>query len=301
MPSQYFQKVNMKQMKFKGEIMRDYHVIEALGKTKVVIENGEVTSVGEPLVDYCPIFDKIDDAKHLTPEFIKWNIEKRIREFGMCTPQRVVRMKDFLSFGISEILRTNFELGLIDCVVGVCDGVGTLLMTDPEIIQGVGGRVSALISTTPIPEVIKKVGVENVVNRNTAELTPIKGLKIAIEKGYKNIAITILADEIIKEIAEYPLPKDVNVYIFVAHTTNANDEEVKIAFKYADVITACSSSKVRDFAEKEKAYYSGLKVPIFAISQKGKEFLDNRLEKIDKSLIINDYPMNKDKHPNPLI
>ena len=291
----------MKQMKFKGEIMRDYHVIEALGKTKVVIENGEVTSVGEPLVDYCPIFDKIDDAKHLTPEFIKWNIEKRIREFGMCTPQRVVRMKDFLSFGISEILRTNFELGLIDCVVGVCDGVGTLLMTDPEIIQGVGGRVSALISTTPIPEVIKKVGVENVVNHNTAELTPIKGLKIAIEKGYKNIAITILADEIIKEIAEYPLPKDVNVYIFVAHTTNANDEEVKIAFKYADVITACSSSKVRDFAEKEKAYYSGLKVPIFAISQKGKEFLDNRLEKIDKSLTINDYPMNKDKHPNPLI
>ena len=291
----------MKQMKFKGEIMRDYHVIEALGKTKVVIENGEVTSVGEPLVDYCPIFDKIDDAKHLTPEFIKWNIEKRIREFGMCTPQRVVRMKDFLSFGISEILRTNFELGLIDCVVGVCDGVGTLLMTDPEIIQGVGGRVSALISTTPIPEVIKKVGVENVVNRDTAELTPIKGLEMAIEKGYKNIAITILADEIIKEIAEYPLPKDVNVYIFVAHTTNANDEEVKIAFKYADVITACSSSKIRDFAEKEKAHYSGLKVPIFAISQKGKEFLDNRLEKIGKSLTINDYPMNKDKHPTPLI
>ena len=291
----------MKQTRFKGEIMRDYHVIEALGKTKVVIENGEVTSVGEPLVDYCPIFDKIDDAKHLTPEFIKWNIEKRIREFGMCTPQRVVRMKDFLSFGISEILKTNFELGLIDCVVGVCDGVGTLLMTDPEIIQGVGGRVSALISTTPIPEVIKKVGVENVVNRNTAELTPIKGLEMAIKKGYKNIAITVLADEIIKEIAEYPLPKDVNVYIFVAHTTNASDEEVKIAFKYADVITACSSSKVRDFAEKEKVHYSGLKVPIFAISQKGKEFLDNRLEKIGKSLTINDYPMNKDKHPNPLI
>ena len=288
-------------MNIKGENMRDYHVIEALGKTEVVIENGQVTSVGEPLVDYCPIFDKIDAAKHLTPEFIKWNIEKRIREFGMCTPQRVVRMDDVLSFGISEILRTNFELGLIDCVVGVCEGVGTLLMTDPEIIQGVGGRVSALISTTPIPEVIKKVGVENVVNNETAELTPIKGLEIAIEKGYKNIAITILPGNLIKEIAEYPLPQDVNVYIFVAHTTNASDKEVEIAFKYTDVITACSSSKVRDFAEKEKVYYSGAKVPIFAISQKGREFLDNRLEKIGKSLTINDYPMNKDKHPNPLI
>lgn len=280
---------------------KDYHVIEALGKTKVVIENGEVTSVGEPLVDYCPIFDKIDDAKHLNQEFIKWNIEKRIREFGMCTPERVVKMPDMMSFGISEILKTNTELGLIDCVVGVCEGTGTLLMTNPEIIQGVGGRVSALVSTTPIPEVIEKVGAENVVNPKTAELTPIKGLEMAIERGHKNIAITILADKIIKEIAEYPTPEDVDVHIFVAHTTNASDEEVEIAFNYADVITACSSKKVREYAEKEKVYYSGLKVPIFAISEKGKEFLDNRLEKIGKPLTINDYPLDLEKHPNPLV
>ena len=280
---------------------KDCHVIEALGKAEVVIENGAVVSVGEPLVDYCPIFDKIDDAKHLTKDYVKWNMEKRIREFGMCTPKRVVRMKDFLSFGISEILKTNVELGLIDCVVGVCEGVGTLLMTDPEIIQGVGGRVSALISTTPIQEVIEEVGFENVINPETADLTPIKGLEIAIEKGYKNIAITILPGEIIREIGEYPFPEDVNVYIFVAHTTNASEKEVEIAFEYADVITACSSAKVRDYAEKEKTYYSGLKVPIFAITPKGREFLDNRLEKIGKPLTINEYPMNKDKHPNPLI
>lgn len=281
--------------------MNDYHIIEALGKTEVIIENGEVTSVGDPLVDYCPIFEKIDDNKHLTKDFIKWNIEKRIREFGMCTPERVVRMKDFLSFGISEILKTNIELGVIDCVVGVCDGVGTLLMTDPEIIQGVGGRVSALISTTPIPEVIEQVGVKNVVNPETADLDPIKGLEMAIERGYKNIAITILPSKTVEEIAQYPLPEDVNTYMFVAHTTNASSDEVESAFKYCDVITACASEKVRDYAEKEKTYYSGSKVPIFAITEKGKEFLDNRLEKIGKPLTINDYPMNKDKHPNPLI
>ena len=281
--------------------MNDYHIIEALGKTEVIIENGEVTSVGDPLVDYCPIFEKIDDNKHLTKDFIKWNIEKRIREFGMCTPERVVRMKDFLSFGISEILKTNIELGVIDCVVGVCDGVGTLLMTDPEIIQGVGGRVSALISTTPIPEVIEQVGVKNVVNPETADLDPIKGLEMAIERGYKNIAITILPSKTVEEIAQYPLPEDVNTYMFVAHTTNASSDEVESAFKYCDVITACASEKVRNYAEKEKTYYSGSKVPIFAITEKGKEFLDNRLEKIGKPLTINDYPMNKDKHPNPLI
>ena len=280
---------------------KDYHVIETLGRTKVVIENGEVTSVGESMVDYCPIFDKIDDAKHLTPEFIKWNIEKRIREFGMCTPERVVEMDDFLSFGISEILKTNVELGLIDCVVGVCDGVGTLLMTDPKIIQGVGGRVSALVSTTPYHKVIEKVGIENVVNPKTAELNPIKGLEMAVERGFKNIGITILADKIIEEIANYPLPDDVNTYIFVAHTTNASLEEIEIAFKYCDVITACASCNVREYAEKEKIYYSGSKVPIFAVTKKGREFLDNRLEKIGKEMTSNNYPMNKDKHPNPLV
>lgn len=280
---------------------KDYHVIEALGKARVVIENCEVTEVGDPLVDYCPIFDQIDGAKHLTKDFIKWNIEKRIREFGMCTAERVVKMPDVLSFGISEILKTNKELGLIDCVVGVCEGTGTILITDPETIQGVGGRVSGLVSTTPIPEVIEKIGVENVLNPETAELNPIKGLKMAIEKGYKNIAVTILPSEIIRQIREYPVPDDVNVYIFVAHTTDASDEEVEISFKNADVITACASKKVRDYAEKEEVYYSGSKVPIFAITPKGREFLDNRLEKIGKNLTINEYPLDLEKHPNPLV
>ena len=282
-------------------MVKDRHVIEALGKAEVVIENGEVTHVGEPLVDYCPIFDKIDDAKHLTKDFIKWNIEKRIREFGMCTPQRVVKMPDVLSFGISEILKTNVELGLIDCVVGVCEGTGTLIMNDGEIIQGVGGRVSALVSTTPIPEVIEKVGVENVVNPETAELDPIKGLQMAIDRGFKNIAVTILPSEIINDIKEYPTPEDVNVYIFVAHTTNADDNEMEISFRNADVITACASDKVRKYAEKDKVYYSGSKVPIFAITEKGREFLDNRLEKIGKPLTINDYPLDLKNHPNPLV
>ena len=37
--------------------MNDRHVIEALGKAEVVIENGKITYIGEPVVDYCSIFD----------------------------------------------------------------------------------------------------------------------------------------------------------------------------------------------------------------------------------------------------
>ena len=36
----------------------DEHIIEALGKTRVRIKDGKVVEVGEPKIDYCPIFDK---------------------------------------------------------------------------------------------------------------------------------------------------------------------------------------------------------------------------------------------------
>lgn len=283
-------------------MVEDMHIIEALGKTEVVIKNGKVVSIGEPNIDYCPIFKKIENVDQFDKEFIKRNMERRIREFGMCTPERLLDLPDMMSFGISEILKTNFELGKIDCVVGVCEGVGTLIMTNPNLIQAVGGRVSALISTTPIPEVIEGVGYENVINPKTAELNPIKGLKLAIKRGYKNIAITTLPSPVINEIRNYPLPNDVNVYVFVAHTTGISMDDVEKVFHDADVVTACASKNIRDYANKFKPYYSGSKVPIFAASDIGREFLDNRLKFINKPLSNNEnYPLNNDNIPNPLI
>ena len=214
--------------------MNDRHVIEALGKAEVVIENGKITYIGEPVVDYCSIFDNGQHKGDLTKEFIKSNIEKRIDEFGMCTPQRSIDVEDTMSFGTSETLKTNMIKGNIDCVVGACEGVGTLLINDAEIVQGVGGRVSALISTTPIKEVMEKVGRENVLNPETAELNPLKGLEMAIERGYKNIAITIIPTEMVNDLRQYPKPDDVNIYIFVAHTTNVSKKEAEMLFDYAD-------------------------------------------------------------------
>lgn len=282
-------------------MVKDKHVIEAVGKAKVTIENGQVTTVEKPIINYCPIFAKYRNIEKITPESIKKNIQFRIDDFGMCTKNRQIKLNDMLTVGISEILRSNVKIGALDCVVGACEGVGTLIMTDGDIIQGVGGRVSALVSTTPIPEIIEKVGVDNVVNPKTAELDPIKGLKLAINKGYKNIAITILPCPLIKEIKEYPIPSDVNVYIFVAHTTDISLEETKDAFEYADIVTACASKNIRDYASKVKAYYYGKSVPIYATSEMGRKFLDNRLKDINKPLSTNEYPQKGTDLPDPLV
>ena len=58
----------------------DEHVIEALGKTRVIIRNGIVVEVGEPKIDYCPIFDKYRGIKG-TPANINPILKKRILNF----------------------------------------------------------------------------------------------------------------------------------------------------------------------------------------------------------------------------
>ena len=284
-------------------MVKDKHVIEALGKVRVVIENGEITEVGSSEVKYCPMFHAMHGVKELNEEFIRKNINFRIKDFGMCTPERIVEMDDAVTVGISEILKTNMEMGNIDCVVGACEGAGTVIMTNSRIVQGVGARVSGLVSTTPIPEVIEKLEQKDsvVLNSETAELNQLEGLKLAIDKGYKNIAVTILPSQMVREIREYPVDDDVNVYIFVAHTTGANPDEVKMLFDNADIVTACASKAIDEYVDKYEPYYYGLKVPIFCASEDGRRLLDTRLEKIGKPLSTNEYPRNKDDAPYKLI
>jgi len=284
-------------------MVEDRHVIETLGKVEVVIENGEITSVGSSEMTYCPMFHAMHGVDELNEEFIRKNINFRIEDFGMCTPDRVVEMDDAVTVGISEILKTNMEKGNVDCVVGACDGAGTLLMTNPRVVQGVGGRVSGLISTTPIPEVIKKLEDRDsvILNPETAELNQIEGLKLALDNGYKNIAITILPSPMVEEIRNYPVDDDVNIFIFVAHTTGIEPDNVGMLFDNADIVTACASKAISDYADKYEPYYYGVKVPIFCASEDGRRLLDIRLEKIGKPLSTNVYPRNKDDAPHKLL
>jgi len=74
---------------------KDRHVMEALGKTRVVVENGKVVEVGQPQTDYCPIFAKVRNIRQFTPESVKGNIEFRIKDFGMFTGRREIEMERY--------------------------------------------------------------------------------------------------------------------------------------------------------------------------------------------------------------
>lgn len=257
------------------------HIIEALGLSRITIKDGKVADVTEPEVEYCPLFDHHRGIKKLTREVIAENIQFRIDDFGMCTPNRQLRMKDFLSFGISEIMCTLLEREVIDSVVMVLEGCGTVIVTEPELVQGIGGRVSGLVKTSPIPELFDEIGRENILYPDTAEIDQCKGIELAIEKGFKNIAVTVAlagdADKIRKLREENP---DINIYVFVVHTSKRTPEEARALFDICDIATGCASKNMRRICEAESIKTVGQSIPVFAHTEDGKRFIEMRLEKI---------------------
>lgn len=259
----------------------DEHVIEALGKTRIVVRNGKVIEVGEPKISYCPLFDKYRGIKEITPETVKENIEFRIKDFGMCTADRKLKMKDFLSFGVSETLGTLLDESIIDCAVIVSEGCGTVIVEDPEFVQGMAGRISAFLSTSPIEEIIVAVGPQNILNPETAEINQIEGVLKAIKTGHKKIAVSIISAEDAKKIRDIEKEHEgVNIYIFAAHVTEMSKEEAEELFNYADVVTGCASKYVREVGEERRSFTAGASIPIYGVTEAGEKFLKKRIEKI---------------------
>ena len=260
---------------------QDEHVIEALGKTRVVVKNGVVVEVGEPKINYCPLFDKYRGIKEINPEAVKKNIEFRIQDFGMCTSNRELRMKDFLSFGVSETLGTLLDENVIDCAVIVSEGCGTVIITDPEFVQGMAGRISAFLSTSPIVEIINTVGAQNVLDPENTEINQIKGALKAIDMGYKNIAVTIVSADDAKKLRDIEKEhENVKIYIFAAHVSEMSKDEAEALFDNADVITGCASKYVREIGEDREIFKAGASIPIYGVTQDGENFLKRRIEKI---------------------
>jgi putative methanogenesis marker protein 8 len=259
----------------------DEHIMEALGKAKVVIKDGKVVEVGEPKIKYCPLFDKYRGIEEITPEAIEENMQFRIQDFGMCTSKRKLHMQDFLSFGISETISTLLEEEIIDCAVIVCDGAGTVIIEDPKLVQGIGGRISGIEFTTPITEIINTIGMEKILDPKTAQIDQLAGVIKAIDNGYRNIAVTITSAEDAVRLRKVEYKHEgVKIYIFAVHTSGISRKDAELLFDQADVITGCASQHLREVAQERNCFSVGSSIPIYAVTQVGENFMKLRIKKI---------------------
>lgn len=255
------------------------HIMEALGMAKVVIEDGKVVDVSEPKLDYCPLFFKKRGIDKFTKEIVRQNVEFRINDFGIFTERREMRMKDFLSFGISELMGMSVSNGIMDCSVCVCDGSGTAVVDDPELIQGIGGRISGLVETSPIQNVIKEIGRERVLDPEAARIDQVAGARKAWNMGYRKIGVTVVSAN---EAAIIRREFGNNVILFGVHTTGISETDAQVLLDNCDVVTACASKFVWKLGKARGAMQIGTKVPIFALSELGKDICSMRLQQINK-------------------
>jgi len=268
------------------------HVIEALGMSRVVIEDGKVVEIGEPKVKYCPLFKKYRNIDEFNDITIRENMEYRISEFGMCTGSRQVRMKDFLSFGISELLSMALTNKLLDAAVIAADGTGTCVLDDPEIIQGLGGRISGIVETEPIEEVIAEIGRERVLDPSTAVIDQFAGVSKAFGMRCGKVGVTIAnADD--AELIRNAYGR--NVAIFAVHTTGTSRKDAERLFDHCDVITACASEHLRAVAKDRALLQAGTKIPVYAASEFGKDIMMMKLKELGK-----EPATAEDDRPDPL-
>jgi putative methanogenesis marker protein 8 len=257
----------------------DRHVIEALGVTKVTIVDGKVVDVTEPKVKYCPLFKKYRNIDELNSSVVKDNMQFRIDDFGMCTNDRQTSMDYFVTFGISELLSFACKEGILDAAVIASDGCGTVVLDDPMYIQGMGGRISAIIETSPSEKVIYDLGRERVLDPKTARIDQDEGVRKAFDMGYSKVGVTTPFAEKAKMFRE---EYGDSVMIFGVHTTGISEEHANIFFDNADVITACASKWIREVAKDKALLQAGTKVPIYAASKQGSELMWGKLRELGK-------------------
>jgi putative methanogenesis marker protein 8 len=281
----------------------DEHIIEAIGRTRIVIRDGRVVEVGEPQISDCPLAKRFAyPIPAITRDAIKANIEHRIEAFGMCTPEReVCDRREFVGFGASELLSFGLFSGLVDAAVLVCDGAGTVIATKPAMVQGIGGRMSGLVKTSPHRSVMDRIERDGgiVLDRQHARIDQLDGVALAVAEGYRNIAVTVENPRIAQTIRRiHP-----DTFIFAVHGTGLSRDEAEMLVTASDLVTSCASRTIRDSAGAAALLQAGITIPIFAMTQKGKLLILEKIRQSDEPVLVKPtrLPALGDNQPSPLV
>lgn len=202
-------------------------------------------------------------------------------QFGQFTEDRkITDYKKYVPFGASEIIMEALRESLLDAAVLACDGAGTVITDRPEIVQGIGGRMSGLIYTTPRGKVISRLQDRGatVLDPETARIDAVKGARKALQE-YKRIAVTVTASEDIEKLRTL----SEHISIFVVHTTGITPEQAVYTTK-ADIVWGCASVHTREIAGPESLLQMGVAIPVFVLTEKGINLIQPRIYELSPEI-----------------
>ena len=280
------------------------HIMELLGRCRVRVDGEKAQEAGEPMIEWCPLFDKIRGIKKVTSGAAAENMDFRIKNHGMFSARRRLEMGTFVGFGASESMMTGLKAGIIDAAVTVCDGAGSVITANPDLVQGMGGYLSGLVETDPIPEVLEGIRARDghVLSPQDGRIDQIEAAAYAAAAGYKRFAVTVADAASGEKLREMEKLAGVRIMIIGVHLTGLSREDAARLLAVADIVTACASKHIRE--QVKPLVQVGTAVPLFGLTRWGKELLVERAKEVEQPLLINTMPLPvlpEKKQPRPLV
>jgi len=270
-------------LRVKGE-----HEIYCCGARVRISEKG-VEVLTEPLVEYCPLHEALYGIGRIDAEAVRKSVEMKITGFGFCCANRLFDAEPVVAYGASEMMRVWLERGLIDCAVVVCEGAGTVLAFKGSLVQAVGARLTGIIKTSPIPEIIMRIKSEGgiVLDEEKATIDQVAGVKKAWSLGFKRVAVSVAGfqSKAISEIRSLEVGEKADVLIFSVCNTCVGERDVEHIAK-ADVVCASASKILRNRIGEKALVQLGVAIPVFALTEEGKRLVLAYLETFKDKLVI---------------
>ena len=261
----------------------DLHITRVMGAF-VVISEGRIIEIDRTsALQYCPL------QNLLSGKSIEKYVQEKIVKFGHFTAERkIMRSSIGVPFGTSEMFMYALRKNVLDCAVIVCDGAGTVITSDPEIVQGIGARMNGLFHTTPIPRIQNSLRNKRCILFDNAVIDQCRGLNVAIDHGYSKIGMTINGchGENPRNIRQTEKAASVKVSVATVCTTGIDKEGANNIVKQTDMAWSCASKHMRDTGWKALLQVT-LGIPVFVYTAKGLEILASYSDKAGAKILTN--------------
>ncbi|MEM3770155.1 MAG: DUF2099 family protein [Candidatus Bathyarchaeia archaeon] len=270
-------------MRVEGE-----HEIYCCG-ARVRISGKGVEVLSEPMIEYCPLHEALYGTKKIDVEAVRKSVEMKIAGFGFCCGNRAFNDEPIVAYGASEMMRVWLEKKLIDCAVIVCEGAGTVITSNGRLVQAIGARLTGIVRTSPILEIIRKIKDDGgiVLDEASASIDQVSGVKRALDFGFRRVAVSVAGfqSKAINEIRKVEADTKADVLIFSVCNTCIGKADVEYIAK-ADVVCASASKILREETGKKALLQLGVTIPVYALTDKGKRLVLAYLAEFEDKLVV---------------
>lgn len=312
----YFNKYEEDLIGFINESIRDFYSEKELHITRMFgsyillqKQKGRLKAVHTtPIpIKYCPLMIKL--LKEVSGDYIdellntlKTN-DIELQEKCMCKliNETVIKSGYFdtsrplnsceanVLFGASETMSSAFKNHLIDAAVIVSNNLGTIITTNESNTQGAVKRMTGLFYTTASKEIVDTANNSGIIPvfPYSGKIDQLVGVKEAIRRGYKKIAVSVAAnDNYLHEELKKLETEEIKIYKFGLCSTGIDEKTAIIMKENADVIWSCASKYVKEIIEPSAIAQVGIKIPVHIMTKQGWEIVKNHL--IEMNYKLND-------------